>query len=98
ATCSACAVVETLIRSFTGGGRLGLDDRLDATLLLAALARAHLVEVGALVDENVVAGDLVAAAVDARLVEQLDLLVAVVELDAQRLALDPDAFLLARLR
>src|SRR6185503_399197 len=39
----------------------------------------------------------VAAAVDARLVEQLDLLVLVVELDAQRLALDPDAFLLAGL-
>src|SRR5829696_5019076 len=80
-------------RSLTTGRRLGLDGRRDPSAL-----RGHLVEVGALVDEDVVAGHLVAAAVDARLVEQLDLLVAVVELDAQRLALHPDALLLAGLR
>src|SRR6202008_3332975 len=87
---SVCFISTLLL---AGARRLGLDDRLDAV----ALARGHLVKVRALIDEDVVAGDLVAAAVDARVVVEVDLLVAVVELDAQRLAFDPDALLLARL-
>src|SRR4051812_3097402 len=57
----------------------------------------HGEEVGALVDQDVVSLYLVAAAVDARFLEQLDLSAALVELDPLRLALKPHAFLLRRL-
>src|SRR5207245_11233156 len=50
-------------------------------------------EIGALVDQDVVARHLVAVAVDARVFEQLDLAVAVVDLDAQGLAVDPGTVL-----
>src|SRR5688572_29021591 len=82
---------------------LGLDGGPDSSLrgaflsraFLEALAGAHRKEVGALVDEDVVAGDLVAATVHARVVKQLDGLLAVVDLDTQGFAVHPAALLLA---
>src|SRR5258707_11437424 len=75
--------------------RLGVDGRAHAAF---ALARRHGEEIRALVDEDVVAGDFVAAAIDARRLEQLDLAALVVELDALGLALEPAALLLGGLR
>src|ERR1041385_4316978 len=80
------------------GALAGLHGHGDPARFLAPLAGGHLVKIRALVDEDVGAGHLVAAAVDARVVEQLKGLLALVDLDAQRLAVHPLALLLAFLR
>src|SRR5205814_618916 len=93
ATCSACADSASAAGSFPRFFRpgLGLDDGLDPAAGRSLAGDRE--EVRALVDEDVIARDLVAVAVDPGLLEQLDLLVAIVHFDTQRLAVHPAALL-----